>query len=101
MKKRLFISVTLLFSVLTAQLCYAEENSQVSRITVDLTDTQLDDFEVNGIAPSFYHVDKKQSYLPKAGEEKEFLISLIGLLFCLLTILVKIKKLYRLNKNFN
>lgn len=101
MKKRLFISVALLFSVLTAQLCYAEDNSQISRVTVDLTDTQPDVFEVNGIAPSFYHFDKKQSYLPKTGEEKKILIPLTGLLFCLLTILIKIrKKLYRLNKKF-
>ncbi|MEI5990881.1 hypothetical protein A5881_002386 [Enterococcus termitis] len=89
MKKRLCLCLILLFSVVTATICYAEETSTLSRVTVDLTDELPKKDERDA---SFGHFDKKYSYLPKTGEKKTRLLPLLSLMFCLFTIVFKLKK---------
>ena len=92
MKKRIFIYMAFLLLMSTVQLCYAEDNNQVSRVIVDLTDKRHEVFEIHESEAFFYHCDKRQGSLPKTNEEKKAWIPLLGLIICLLTILFKIKK---------
>lgn len=93
MKRRAFLYMALLFSVLTVQLCYAEEHSQVSRVVVDLTDKNQEKVETDKTESSFYHLNKTTAYLPKTSEKNSKPVLLLGLLFCLLAIVFLIKNI--------
>lgn len=97
MKKRVLIYLTFLFCLLSVQRCYAQEDSQVSRVLVDLTDIRPDFIDQETTASSFYQTDTKQAYLPKTGEKKNIFTFGLGLTLCLFAILLtKIRN--RLNK---
>lgn len=97
MKKRVPIYLTFLFCLLSVQLCYAQEDSQVSRVIVDLTDIRPEFIDQETTSFSFDRTDTKQVYLPKTGEKKNFFTFELGLTLCLFAILLKIAR-NRLNK---
>ncbi|MBM7689056.1 hypothetical protein BCR24_09505 [Enterococcus ureilyticus] len=97
MKKRVAIYLTFLLCLFSVQFCYAQEDSQVSRVIVDLTDIRPDFIDQDTTTSSFYPTDTKQAYLPKTGEKKNFFAFELGLTLCLFAILLRTTR-NRLNK---